>query len=271
MWGHTYTRKCVMTDYKNTLSSNVLPTPGSGKTYYDVLLQLVSDGNYLDYFDDGDYIELTCTNGDYYHMIIDVNPYKGWGNDVIGNHIDLISEHIIPDSNQGSYQMRTTSGNNGTSSIKYPWLASPNIVSKLNSYSAQIPATLKSHMINKRYLCAERYSSSSSTLTDDTGWSWTDYGATTGKLWLLHEVEVYGYGVWGSKGWAQGGARWYNSFRKFPELRLKRRSQTKTDRAHWWLADARSGNSTNFCNVNNNGNANNNDATNANIGVPIDS
>lgn len=230
-------------------------------------MDLVVDGTYRNYFDDGDYIELTCTNGDYYHMIIDVNPYKGWEDPRVDNHIDLISENVIPDSNQGGWQMRTTNGNNGTSSIKHPWLASANIVSKLNSYSAHIPATLKSHMINKRYIAQERYSST--TFTDDNAFSWTDYGATTGKLWLLHEVEVYGHQVWSTKGWAQCGARWYNSFRKFPELRIKKQSHTSTYNAHWWLADAASYSSTNFCLVYYAGHANNCPATNANVGVPL--
>ena len=41
------------------------------------------------------------------------------------------------------------------------------------------------------------------------------------------------------------------------------------NRTNWWLLPANSGNSTNFCYVNNNGNANNNNASNTNIRVPV--
>ena len=39
-------------------------------------------------------------------------------------------------------------------------------------------------------------------------------------------------------------------------------------RANWWLLSVTSGNSTNACNVNNNGNANNNNASNE-LRVPV--
>ena len=41
------------------------------------------------------------------------------------------------------------------------------------------------------------------------------------------------------------------------------------NRSNWWLFPANSGNSTNFCYVNSNGNANNNNASNTNLRVPV--
>lgn len=42
------------------------------------------------------------------------------------------------------------------------------------------------------------------------------------------------------------------------------RKQTASSSNNWWECSPNSGNSTNFCNVNNNGNANNNNANNTN-------
>lgn len=42
----------------------------------------------------------------------------------------------------------------------------------------------------------------------------------------------------------------------------------RASRNNWWSMPANSGNSTNFCNVNNNGNPNNNNASNSN-GAPV--
>lgn len=40
-------------------------------------------------------------------------------------------------------------------------------------------------------------------------------------------------------------------------------------RYNWWLSSPSASNTTNFCNVNNNGNANNNVATNGGIYAPL--
>ena len=40
-------------------------------------------------------------------------------------------------------------------------------------------------------------------------------------------------------------------------------------RNNWWCLSSNAGNSTNFCNVNNNGNPNNNSAANTWVGAPV--
>lgn len=65
------------------------------------------------------------------------------------------------------------------------------------------------------------------------------------------------------------GEKWQNPEREW-QTRLTPFCKAAFDnRTNWWLLPANSGNSTNFCYVNNNGNANNNNASNTNIRVPV--
>ena len=90
-------------------------------------------------------------------MIFNINTYKDYGDTSVGNHIDLISENLIP-SSQG-WQMRTENTNNGTSDVPNPFLASTNMINKLSTYfTNNIPDGLKTHIVTKRILVPNRYS-----------------------------------------------------------------------------------------------------------------
>ena len=81
------------------------------------------------------------------------------------------------------------------------------------------------------------------------------------KLWLPSEFEVFGDG-WASE--VEEGQQ----FELFKDSRNRVKFDQDGERAHWWLLSVCAGNSTNACNVNNNGNANNWNASNANR-VPV--
>ena len=81
------------------------------------------------------------------------------------------------------------------------------------------------------------------------------------KLWLPSEFEVFG-DSWASE--VEEGQQ----FELFKDPRNRVKFNQEGERATWWLLSVCAGNSTNACNVNNNGNANNNSCTNA-LRVPV--
>lgn len=72
----------------------------------------------------------------------------------------------------------------------------------------------------------------------------------------MSEVEVYGATVWSSSGYDTGSAKVQLSLFRYSTKALNNRS------SWYWLKDIAS--AANFCNVNNNGNANYNNASNTN-------
>lgn len=90
-----------------------------------------------------------------------------------------------------------------------------------------------------------------------SGWAWYDC-----KVELMSETMVYGTKVWANSGNEVGCI---NS--QFPLFALA--PEYIHRRFTYWLRGVRS--ATNFCNVNNNGNANNNNASNSNGVRPISS
>jgi hypothetical protein len=89
--------------------------------------------------------------------------------------------------------------------------------------------------------------------------TWNTY-----SLWLPTELEVFGYQTWGDE------ATVYNTNVQFPiyaksgVYRIKRKNGS---RWWWWEHTPWASGATNFCNVNNNGNANYNNAGNTDGGV----
>lgn len=123
-----------------------------------------------------------------------------------------------------------------------------------------LPDALKAVIITKRFIAGKRYSASGN-LSDENGWGWTDIG----KLWLPTECEVYGFPVWGTKtGYGLGGSIQYPLFMGNMD-RVKKRNGS---RLYWWLLSPYTG-ATYWCDVNYNGNATNNSASNANVAAPV--
>ena len=219
-------------------------------------------------------------------QIAGINTYKNCGDTEIGNHIDFISREVI----DTEITWNPKDNNNGTSAQHKPWLASQvyawlnginnyttsayqNVAHGMNALNSGIfqllPTKLRNLIIQKRMLLDNRYSSSE-LLTYSQDWDWVD----AGFLWLPDEMEVYGTQVRSNLGYHQG--YWnpeahigvaYPLYLGQGRNRVKRMSNGT--RSTWWLMSVPSNNSTNACNVNNNGNANNNLATNAGIRVPL--
>lgn len=60
----------------------------------------------------GDYIPVTCTNGNKFNArIAGFNTYKGYGDSAVGNHIDFISATVWPQT----FKMNLKNFNNGLS------------------------------------------------------------------------------------------------------------------------------------------------------------
>lgn len=100
-------------------------------------------------------------------------------------------------------------------------------------------------------------------LNSDNGWSWTNLG----NLWVPTEMEVCGSGVWGGIGFANGGYVQYPIFAHNMN-RVKGRGDGGS-RTYWWELTPTSGSSTNFCLVNNNGNASNASASTTWLSAPV--
>jgi hypothetical protein len=192
-------------------------------------------------------------------MEFNIDTYYNYGdkNYIVPHHIDMISKHIIPNTNNipnlsdPDWHLRAdnNNGNNGTSSIKNPYLASNEdkcLLKQLESYySNNIPNVLKPYLLNKRYYAPTRYNSSGSTLlTDDNGAQWVSLG----MLWIPFEAEVFGNTIWATKGYSSQGARQYPCFKDGDSI-VKNETNSSSSRARWWLADAASGKSGYFCGV----------------------
>ena len=84
-------------------------------------------------------------------------------------------------------------------------------------------------------------------------------------LFLPSAPEVFdSEDVYGDKGLYEQ-MEWYKDRRH----RMRKLSKDSEDTVSWWLISANAGNTSNFCNVNNNGNANNNIASNTWVGLPV--
>jgi hypothetical protein len=198
---------------------------------------LVND-DYYKYIKDKDYMMLTAKNGDVFQMEFNIDTYYNYGdyNNVVPHHIDMISRHLIPNS---KWQMRTTYTNNGTSSIKNPYLASNEdgcVLKQLESYySNNIPNVLKPYLLNKRYYAPTRYGGSSSTLTDDNGYEWVSLG----MLWIPFEAEVFENTIYSNK-CSLIGARRYPCFRDGKSI-AKCETNSSNNLSDWHLANTPSG------------------------------
>lgn len=230
----------------------------------------------------GDYIPITCSNGYVLKaQIAGINTYTGYGDQLVGNHIDFICKELWNDL----HVMNKVNYNNGNANSPSPFLAS-DLNYWLNSMSGTVPNStsdpsvttevdyttdgvlyylpdkLKNQIITKRILLPSRYTAGS-VLTADNSWAWQ----STGKLWIPSEVEVYGASCWGNSGYGASGFVQYPIFIGNMN-RAKKRCSNK-DRYYWWLLSAAAGDSTAFARVALYGHCTNASATPTNIAAPV--
>lgn len=229
-----------------------------------------------------DYIPITCSNGYVLNaQVAGINTYKGYGDQIVGNHIDFICKELWNDL----HVMNKVNYNNGNANSPSPFLAS-DLNYWLNSMSGNVPNSesdpsvtaevdyttsgvlyylpdkLKNQIINKRVLLPSRYTEGQ-VLTNDNSWTWQ----STGKLWLPSEVEVCGAPCWGNSGYGMGGFMQYPLF-ACNMNRAKLRCASK-DRYTWWLLSAYAGNSTLFASFDASGGCNRSNATSTGVAAPV--
>lgn len=211
----------------------------------------------------GDYKTITLTTGEKVVMeVAGIDQYYKCGDTTIGHHIDFISRDCLA----GTKQFNTTNTNNGTETEPNPWRASALFSTLNNTVYGTLPSDLKACIIQKRALLESRYASSGA-LTAPSGWAWNNMG----NLWIPTEVEVFGMAYWSHHGYgtAGGGCNLQYPIFKGGAKHIIKGAGNGGGRCYWWEASANSGNSSNVCYVNNNGNANNNNASNTNIYAPL--
>ena len=278
--------KCILRDNNGIITSDY------GFTYV-MLSDLLHSGNYHNYIKDGDWIELTLANGDYFKLYANIDTYYDEGPDdahKIGHHIDFISKDLIPgsaghnglyNSEEKSWRMRDDTlhpfgTNNGSKSEESPFLASSkkykkdgNLIDKLDDYYTKLPDGLKFFIVKKYHKVPIRrklfFNSRSRRLTKDTGTKWEDMG----YLWLPYEKEVHGSNTHANSTY-ESHMKQYHSFANITDFKLK--SDVKYDaNSHrdWWVASAHSGSQYGFCSVSTCGGASHNYTYNWYLGAPL--
>lgn len=233
-----------------------------------------------------DWIPFTADSHSFKAQIAGINTYKGYGDLVVGNHVDFISKELW----HTSHVINPVYFNNGTkfgsaAATEFPWLAS-DLYLWLNSKSGtvvsgdaagggtgmtvnytttgvydKLPDALKAVIIEKRMLLGKRYSETD-VLSNPNSWGW----GNAGKLWLPTECEVYGQGVWGNAALDIGG-----SAVQYPIFsgNMNRIKNQNGSRGRWWLLVPYCGNTTHWCDVYDNGTANYNGASIPNVAAPV--
>lgn len=200
----------------------------------------------------GDYKTIELKSGETVIMEvagIDIhyNPFEGYY-PCDQHHIDFISRDCLTTADWVIYN--NSGYNNGTSAQKNPFMAS-DLYQTLNNTTdgiiTQLPDDLRSVIIKKRALVEDRYSSSSSELTDNTGWHWAEMG----PLWLPTEFEVWGQTYWSDPKYGAAGGGWniqYPIFKGGLKHILKGYGNGGGVDG-WWLASACAGDCGSFCYV----------------------
>lgn len=156
----------------------------------------------------GDYLQCTTTAGTNIPAqtknlrINGMDFYYQCGDTAIGHHIILTPDtpwlvQGTKASNSSYLQWNSTNNNNGTSSIKSPYMAS-----KLRGWETEdlvpsLPSALQSALLDFRLLLPTRYSASG-TLTDDTGWEWYSMAG----VFSPSDTEYHGFNPWNDNGYS---------------------------------------------------------------------
>lgn len=214
----------------------------------------------------GDFKTITLTTGEKVVMeVAGINPYRKCGDTEIGGHIDFISRDCLA----GDKRMNSSDTNNGTATVKHPWLASElyqTLNDETNGIYAKLPTDLKPYIITKRALLEERYSAGGA-VSEDTSWSW----ANAGKLWLPTEVEVFGHHTWSQPGFGTGGGGCNLQYPIFygGSKHIIKGDGNGGSRCHWWELSAYRASAAYFCFVDYSGGANANYASYTGVRAPL--
>lgn len=200
----------------------------------------------------GDYMDVPITAGTNVpaqtvrYMIGAIDPYYQCSDSPMGHHIAFVPSAPVlvggSKASNGSYiKWNDTATNNGNATTKEPYLISKLHGWEISDYLPSLPAALRNVLMNYRSLPEQRYGSSGN-LTEASGCGWADLG----KVWSLSEVEVYGFPVWGSKGYSVGMDCHFPIFDSAA-------SRLMGERVSWWLRSVVGGSASGVCNVNGGG------------------
>ena len=229
------------------------------------LASRVSEGNF-EGIHVGDYLPVTYTNNITFNArIAGINTYKSMGdaNNVIGDHIDFISDTLWP----VSFAMGLCDYNNALSQFNLLPILDANGYYFLQSGYGQVvnyvydssqeayvydfenvdfnndgvwdflPSALKTAITDKRLFVSQRYSAESAQ-SHDTGSGWYNVG----RIWIPTEVEVAGMAIGNPSRHAISGSIQYPIF--------KNNAWRSHYRANWWLMTPEDGSITSFMMVN---------------------
>ena len=205
----------------------------------------------------GDYIDVQLTAGanvpaqTVRYRIGAIDPYYQAGDTAKGHHVAMVPSapvSVIGSKavNESYLPWRTTNDNNGTAEEKHPYLLSTLHDWEINDFLPSLPSELQAAIMVQRVLLNERYSSSATKLTEDSGWSWADLG----KIWSLSEIEVYGCLVWAGPYCAGFDCQ-------FPIFK-QTKDRLMGSRFTWWLRSVSGSSSSYVCYVNSRGTASSN-------------
>lgn len=181
-----------------------------------------------------DYIPWTLNGHLIESAILGIEPYLGATDVALAGHIDFVSRDAYPEY----IQFNTSNVNQGNATNPNPYMVS-NLKAKLDALANQLPNELKNVILNKRSLMESRYTNGQ-TLTSSTSWAWQDLG----KLWALHETEIFGSFRRSGK-WASGNGVKYPYFNDGREI-VKHFGKNGS-RCNYWECDVEDGSSTGAC------------------------
>lgn len=188
-----------------------------------------------------DYVPITLTDGT--NMPYAIGRFDGTfgagDQEETDGSIDFVPIFAYPTA----VQFNTTNTNQGTAAKPNPYCASKLHEWELTTYLQMLPADLRSAIVNRRVLAETRYQAGQ-TLTDSTGWAWTDLG----KIWSLSEMEVYGCTIWGTRGYSAGFDTQFPIFAQTKD-RIRRSAADGATRLLWWLRVVGGGTSASACTV----------------------
>lgn len=198
----------------------------------------------------GDYLDLTRTDGEMMrYRIAAIDPYYRCCDVEQGHHIAMVPDETVRvagtyATGDGYIMWNSTATNQGTAAEKHPYLASRLHQWEKDVFYYLLPEIVRECLMNKRSLEEERYNASSAISTATT-FSWCDLG----YIWSLNEVEVYGYPIWGTRGYSDALGSHFPLFAQCKD----RIRDVNGGRVYWWLRVPGGASSSTVCYVHGNG------------------
>ena len=210
----------------------------------------------------GDYLDLTRTDGENMrYRVAAIDPYYRCMETEQGHHIAMVPDETVRVTgtyavDNGNIKWNTSGNNQGTAAEKHPYLVSTLHTWETTVFYNLLPEIVRERIMNKRSLEEERYNASSQISTATT-YSWCDLG----KIWSLNEVEVYGFSVWGTRGYSDAMG---SHFPLFAQCKDRIRDKNGS-RVYWWLRVPRGSSATGACIVVDTGHAGTTSVTNTGV------